>query len=149
MKRILMLPILACVLFLLTAVGCQQPSQSGEEPLRKAQEIQVISLSAPEQKKRIAASEEIRAFVESLQLDQWKPASSPSEEIAGQFVFYQEGTQTLLQQKEDMQKLAELWLCAAGPYVTLEIGGVQTDFQVPETVWDSLQNMLPEDSGAL
>ena len=140
MKKIfissLMLALLLC--------GCQSGGNTDSsdfgDDLSKAQEIAVIPADTSDVSETITADEDIKAFIEALDLESWKlkPLSEGASEI-GSFGLSQEKTVKLGQDGSDgnLYDIASITLYD-NSYVEFDVGGLDTTFEVSKAAADYL-----------
>ena len=140
MKKIfissLMLALLLC--------GCQSGGNTDSsdfgDDLSKAQEIAVIPAGASDVSETITADEDIKAFIEALDLESWelKPLPEGAYEI-GSFGLSQEETVKLGQDGSDgnLYDIASITLYD-NSYVEFDVGGLDMTFEVSKAAADYL-----------
>lgn len=140
MKKIM----ITLMVILTLLCGCQANENSNAsdygDDISKAQEIAVISPETAEVIDTITGTAEIKDFVSSLNLGQWKIKTLPEEasEI-GSFGLAQEETIKLGQTDTDgtLFDIATITLYD-GDYISFEIGGLDMAFEVSEETADYL-----------
>ena len=153
MKRMASLA-LACFAFCLALAGCGRQG-TAEDPadalasLEKAQEVAVVDPASGETMATLTDDEDLRDFVDSLELDHWTfsdvgTSEGDAETPDAAFVFSQESTIHLGESEEDreMQEICRLDLYAGDNRLTLTALGVPLSFTVPDSVTESLLGYL-------
>src|SRR5699024_772367 len=145
MKRFF--PLFLFMTSLLFLTGCntdnlKSDAKEWNNNLEKAQAIEVIPLEESDDPKTITANQEIKDFIESLQIDTWKTSSIPSDANKNkEFKMYQENTVKLGESLEDEQELKEIAVITVYDdvsYIDLSMKNFSLSFEIPKDVTESL-----------
>ena len=140
MKKILISSLMLALLLCGCQSGGNTDSSDFGDDLSKAQEIAVIPAGASDVSETITADEDIKAFIEALDLESWELKSLPegASEI-GSFGLSQEETVKLGQNgtDENLYDIASITLYD-NSYVEFDVGRLDMTFEVSKAAADYL-----------
>lgn len=144
----MVLPVLAACTLLggCSLAGEENAGQGGD--LEKAQEIRAVRVGEEETAYDTTDRDAIEAFVEKLQIGEWKLGELPEDaQESVVYTFQQEATVLFGETSTDgsMDKMVELTTYDGSPYVTLHVLGQSLDFEIPQDAAEYLNH--PEDIG--
>ena len=126
----------------------ERPNAGQGGDLEKAQEIRAVRAGEEETAYDTTDRDAIEAFVEKLQIGEWKLGELPEDaQESVVYTFQQEATVLFGETSTDgsMDKMVELTTYDGSPYVTLHVLGQSLDFEIPQDAAEYLNH--PEDIG--
>ncbi|MFJ7941753.1 hypothetical protein ACIQYG_25305 [Peribacillus sp. NPDC096622] len=143
MKKISMIFIFVSVLLF----GCSNEKKDlKEDPgLYKSQKIEVSSEENPELVLSVIDNQdEVNEFVNTLKIDKWLIADTPSDSTEGYiYKMYQEDTVKLGEpntDKKELKQIATIITYKDSPYIELRTKKLHLNFKVPKDVAEYLSN---------
>ncbi|GAB4074714.1 hypothetical protein GCM10028778_22170 [Barrientosiimonas marina] len=143
MKKNVILIFVFIISILLLVSGCSTDNKNDDKKswtgdFKKAQKIKVISTKDSKVIKSISNEEDIKDFVNSLELDDWELADIPSNSEEGIiFEFYQEDTIKFgdsIKMNDDLNKVATMTAYSDSPYVNFNIKDFSFNFEIPKNI---------------
>lgn len=125
------------VLFILA--GCQSDEKDEwTEDVEKTQAVEVFVPNGSEQIATMTSDQEIKDFINTLQLNTWKeiekPPSDATEGVS--YHLYQKDTIKFGESSEDkeLNEVAKIVTYQDEPYITLDMEYFSLDFKIPEDI---------------